>query len=68
MKETRLNTLQARAKIIKGWEKKIKGRNIAEICRKAGISRPTLYSSINGFTIPSEKTFNKINLILNEQR
>lgn len=65
MKETRLNILQTRAKIIKGWSKKLKGKNISEICRKAKISRPTLYSSIKGLTMPSEGTFNKINKILN---
>lgn len=69
-KDKRFDILDSRIKSMKSWKKKLRGKNISEFCRQAKISRAAIYSTLSGLTIPSKKTFDKINKILNpdEQR
>jgi len=48
------------------WEKKIKysGMTISEISRKANICRGVIYNAIQGKTIPTVKTINKVEEVL----
>ena len=57
---------QLRLNIIKNWKERFEGKNIRKIALLAGVERQTIYNALNGNTLPSARTINKIEEALNE--
>jgi len=60
----RIEYLNLRLRIVAKWKNKFKERNITEVARLAGVSRVTIYNALNGKFLPSLKTINKIEAVL----
>lgn len=49
-----------RLDIVAGWKRRLKGKNISQISKMAGITRASIYYAMRGETLPTCKTINKI--------
>jgi predicted transcriptional regulator len=64
----RTEDLKTRLSIVKTWEQKMKDLklNPSKLAKLSGVHRQSIYTALKGETLPSFKTINKIEEILND--
>jgi len=58
---------QLRLNIIKNWKERFDDKNISKISKLSGLTRQTIYNTINGNTLPRARTINRIEEALNNK-